>query len=318
LIALERSEFDFFAMGSPCGLLLFAQSASEAARVFARAIAEIRRIENLYSRYLPDSLLSRINGAAACGDAIDVDDETAFLIDHAYRLHARSDGLFDISSGLLRHIWNDGTQTTPRDEDIERILERVGLEKISWRRPRLSFPLAGMELDLGGVAKEYAADRAAAVCRREGLRHGLVDLGGDLALIGPQPDGAPWRIGVRNPLGGDDAVATLFVSDGGLATSGDYERFWTLEGRRFSHILDPGTGRPVEGLRSVTVVAESCLAAGTTATIALLKGAGGLTWLRASDAVHLYVDAYGEVAGSIALQAPPCQEALDERNCAIN
>jgi thiamine biosynthesis lipoprotein len=158
-----------------------------------------------------------------------------------------------------------------------------------------------MELDFGGLAKEYAADRAAAALCGMAARHGLVDLGGDIAIVGPHPSGSPWRIGVTSFSNPQEAIATLLIRDGAVATSGDYERFIEIDGRRFSHVIDPKTGMPVEGLASVTVVADTCLAAGIAATIGLLKATDGPTWLSRSGLEHLYLDRAGDVSGSIRL-----------------
>jgi len=296
----EPISFEFFAMGSPCSISLFMERRDAASRIADAAIDEVHRIEQRYSRYLPDSFLSEINRAAKSGDEISVDPETAELIDAAFRAYQLSDGLFDVTSGRLRQIWNDETCDIPDDSHLNALLAFIGQNKLVWRRPRLAFSVHGIEIDFGGIAKEYAADRAAAVCATCGARHGLINLGGDIAIIGPNPDGAPLRIGIRDPFG-DTAIATLFISAGGIATSGDYERHWEIKGRRFSHLLDPTTGWPVEGLPSVTVVAESCMAAGMASTIAALKGPAGPRWLRETGAAHLYVGRDGALGGSIRL-----------------
>ena len=200
-------------MGSPCSLSLYADDDDKARQAAGAAIDEVRRIERAYSRYLTDSLLSEINRIAVAGGDISVDPETALLIDHAFCAHALSDGLFDITSGRLREIWNDEIKSVPRASEIASRLACVGLEKVAWRRPRLSFLVPGMEFDLGGIAKEYAADRAAAICASAGSRHGLINLGGDISIIGPHPDASPWRVGVCDPFGGGEAIATLFVAE---------------------------------------------------------------------------------------------------------
>jgi FAD:protein FMN transferase len=291
--------FDFFAMGSPCELVLDARDKPSVTAAAAAAIAEVRRIERRYSRYRADSLLSRINRAANAGEVLCVDAETADLLDHAFAAYARSDGLFDVTTGLLRQIWHEGVERIPPREQLSTLLDRIGLDKVSWRRPMITFLVPAMELDFGGIAKEYAADRAAATLRSAGVQHGLVNLGGDIAIVGPHEDGSPWRIGVSDPRGGEAAVATLFVESGGVATSGDYERYFELEGRRYSHVVNPKTGWPVEGLPSVTVAADTCLAAGMMSTIALLKGADGADWLSAAAVHHCYVDSTGKLGGSI-------------------
>ncbi len=143
----------------------------------------------------------------------------------------------------------------------------------------------------------------------------FVNLGGDIAIIGAHPDGAPWRIGICDPSGITDAIATLFAASGAVATSGDYERYFEIDGQRFSHLLNPQTGWPVEGLPSVTVIAETCLSAGTASTIAALKGAAGAEWLRQTGAAHLTVQRSGKMGGSILLDQP--QPSSTSRRCGI-
>jgi FAD:protein FMN transferase len=290
-------------MGTSCELTLYARDECRAAQAASAAISEVERIERAYSRYRTDSIVHSLNQAAKVAGSIVVDPETAELIDSAFDAYRRSDGLFDITSGVLREIWNDDTETVPSEAEVSRVLSSVGLHKVSWQRPCLAFTEPRMQIDLGGLAKEYAADRAAELCRSLGIAHGLVDLGGDLAVVGAHPDGSPWRIGIRDPRDGQKAIATLFVEQGGIATSGDYERCWEFEGRRYGHILDPRTGWPVKGMPSVTVAARKCLSAGLMSTIAVLKGDGGMAWLRDAGFAHVCVDASNRVDIS-ALTAP--------------
>jgi len=149
---------------------------------------------------------------------------------------------------------------------------------------------AGMELDFGGFGKEYAVDRAAVVLREAGASSALVNLAGDLTVLGPQPDGSPWRIGVQHPRREGAAIATLPIVSGAIATSGDYERYLEAEGVRHCHVLDPRTGRSARGFQSVTVHAASCLVAGSASTIAMLMGPeAGLAWLDSLGLAHLAV-----------------------------
>ena len=151
--------------------------------------------------------------------------------------------------------------------------------------------MPGMELDLGGVVKEYAADAAAIVARRAGIRHGLVNLGGDICVVGPQPGGDPWRIGIVHPMFTDSALATVSLIDGALTTSGSYERYVEIEGTRYSHLIDPRTGLPVKGLLSVSVAAPQAIVAGSVTSIALLQPPEeGLNWLERCNSPFLAID----------------------------
>lgn len=285
-------------MGSECAIHMIGTEPVNAIRVAAAGEAEVRRIESRFSRFRDDSDLARINRAAAAGGSIDIDDETLNLVNHAFEAFTASDGAFDITSGLLRSVWDFSVHRLPDPGAIEALRARIGLEKVTCSGHRLQFALAGMELDFGGIGKEYAADRAAEVCRQLGVRYGFVNLAGDIAVIGPQPDGSPWQIGIRHPREADTLMAGVPLCAGGLATSGDYERFFDIDGRRYCHILDPRTGWPAEGLASVTLVAESCLSAGSLATAAMVKGRAGARWLRERGARHIIFEQDGGFSGT--------------------
>lgn len=279
--------FHFRAMGCPCELRLHAPDAASARELAAACRGEVERLEQKYSRYREESVVSRVNRSAGDPTGAVVDEETASLLDYADTCHAQSGGLFDVTSGILRRAWDFRSGRLPDPGAIEALLERVGWHRVRWERPRLVLPDAGMEIDLGGYVKEYAADRLAALCRALGARSGLVDLGGDLAVVGPHPDGSPWRVGVRDARDPRRAVRSLPVERGGVATSGDYERCMVVDGVRYGHILDPRSGWPVAGWSSVTVVAERCLVAGTASTIGLLQGERAGAWLDASGVAHV-------------------------------
>ena len=158
-----------------------------------------------------------------------------------------------------------------------------------------------MEIDFGGIGKEYAADRAATVCAEQGIANGLVNLGGDVRAIGPQPDGTPWRVGIRHPRREGAAIATVLLSAGAVATSGDYERYFEVDGKRYCHILDPRTGQPVAHWQSVSVVAPLCVVAGSCATIAMLLGHEAAAFLREQDLRFVAVAADGSLHGQAAV-----------------
>ncbi|MGZ5056375.1 MAG: FAD:protein FMN transferase [Methylobacter sp.] len=290
---LKLSSISFTAMGTECYLHLYTSSLSDAEAITYSAIQEVLRIEAYYSRYRADSFLSQINNTAQRGDVIDVDEETAGLLDYAYACYKKSDGLFDITAGILHRAWDFSAVHLPKQAVIDQLLPYIGLNKVQWQSPYLCFPVSGMELDFGGIGKEYAADRAAAVCVSLGIEHGLVDLGGDIFVIGPHPSQEPWQIGICHPRNPDIPIATVEVNRGALATSGDYERFIEIAGRRYCHLLDPKSGWPVHGLSSVSVLADQCLLAGSIASIAMLKGLAGIGWLNELGARHIWVDNEG-------------------------
>ncbi len=160
-----------------------------------------------------------------------------------------------------------------------------------------------MELDFGGVVKEYAADRAAVICAQAGFRHGLVDLGGDIKIVGPHPDASPWSVGIQHPRIADAVMATLELSHGAVATSGDYERFLEIDGTRYCHILSPRTGMPVRGLAGVSVAAEECVVAGSATTIAMLMEDRGAAWLEEVGLPHVWMDHRLCIGGTYAASA---------------
>jgi thiamine biosynthesis lipoprotein len=298
---VELRRYAFKAMGSPCELRLYGAAADDVA---CAARSEALRLEAKYSRYRADSLATRINASAGDLQGLDVDPETARLLEYAETAWRESDGRFDITSGILRRAWSFESGRLPSPREVEALLPLIGWGKLRWRAPRLVLPQAGMELDFGGFVKEYAADLVAARCRALGVRHGLVDLGGDLAVIGPHPDGRPWRIGVRDPRAPGRALAQLALAAGGVATSGDYERCMIVDGVRYGHILDPRSGWPVRGLRSATALADACLVAGTLTTTALLHGQSGGAWLDALGANALWVGDDGRIGGRLLAVAP--------------
>ncbi|MFT7405745.1 FAD:protein FMN transferase [Zhongshania sp.] len=291
--------YPFTAMASPCELRLYAESQALADCAADAAKAEVIRIEQTYSRYREDSVVGRIN-AAAGGDPIAVDEETSALINYATTAFEESGGFFDISSGVLREVWNFKLGQLPSPAAVAFCLKRVGWNKVHWDAPTISLQ-QGMELDFGGFGKEYAADRAATMCEENGISCGLVELGGDIRVIGPHPDGSAWQIGIRNPRDPDVAVAVIPLKSGGLASSGDYQRFMVIDGKRYSHILNPRTGRPVDQpMAGVTVVAPLCLLAGTAATVAMLQGENGApAWLKEMGLPHLWIDQAGMLGGDL-------------------
>lgn len=293
---MKLYKFPFGSMGCPCGLQFYAPDDFTANTVFKAAFTEVDRLDRYYTNYSASSFTASINRSAGDKEGVMVDPETAVLLDYAQQCTLMSDGLFDITAGALRRAWvfEGKKPMPPSQEDLEKLLPLVGWEKVQWENPKFILPKKGMMIDFGGIVKEYAADSAEKICRSMGIYHGLIDMGGDIKIIGPHIDGRPWVVGVNNPKKPSEQIAFIKLDAGGVATSGDYERSIIVDGKIYSHILNPKTGWPVEGISSVTVVADHCLLAGSLTTISFLKGSSeGVEWLKDFDLPFICVDRSG-------------------------
>lgn len=294
LSSLPVHRLPFKAMGSACEVVLAAASLEEAQVLGQAAIDEVLRIERKYSRYTSDSVIAQINRQAALAP-VACDDETWSLFQFASQLFEKSDGLFDITSGVLRKAWNFKQAQVPSADMLDNLLPLIGWQKVIMKDQRIALPLQGMEVDLGGFGKEYAADRAAQMLKEKGIASGYVNLAGDMRFLGPKPSGEPWLIGIQDPRHTDQVIATLPMSHGGLATSGDYERYFESNGQRYCHVLNPLTGWPVKHWRTVSVTAPLAVLAGCTTTMAMLKEAQGLSFLKSTGFDFLAIDHDGVV-----------------------
>lgn len=274
-------------MASPCEVLIATDDGREAARLTQHVADEAWRIEQKFSRYRNDNIMHAINTAG--GRPVTVDDETAQLFDFADTCFHISDGGFDVTSGVLRRAWQfDGSDNVPTRQRVGQLRKLIGWQKVTWRKPVIRMP-RDMEIDFGGIGKEYAVDRCAMLVMNESSANVLVNFGGDLRATGPHADGAPWVVGVERV---HDAQLTpvLDVVRGAVATSGDARRFLLKDGVRYSHILDPRTGWPVRNVpRSVTVLDDTCVQAGLLATLAMLQGESAERFLEDQPNVKAYV-----------------------------
>lgn len=293
----DAQRFQFRVMGGPAEVQLLAENVL--AEKCARDIElEARRIEKKFSRYDRDSIVSRINECAG-GETLQVDAETASLLDYAKVCYEQSEGLFDITSGVLRRAWDFKAGRIPQQSEVGALLPLIGWPQVEWKSPALRLPKPGMQIDFGGLGKEYAVDRCAAVCERHGVKAGLVNLAGDVRVFGPPPGEQPWKIGLAHPRKEGAVFASIELAGGAVATSGDYERYFEAGGKRYSHIMNPKTGWPVDSFQSVSVVAESCLIAGTASSIAMLLGEKkGIEFLDELGLPYVVCDAGGAIERS--------------------
>lgn len=275
----------FEAMASDCELVLEGLDRAVAKGVCEGIVSEVWRIEAKYSRYRKGNLIDEINQGER---KVAIDAETAALFHFAEQCYQISDGLFDITSGVLRKIWRfDGGSDIPTKEQRNAVKNLIGWDKVERTATSIKLP-KGMEIDLGGIGKEYAVDRALLIAvqalsdrTRQSV---LINLGGDLAATGRRPSGKPWVVGVESASRNQTAVASAELCSGAIATSGNANRYVIYLGKKLSHILNPRTCWPVEGAPSaVSVAAPSCLHAGMISTISMLQGANAERFLKSES-----------------------------------
>lgn len=247
-------------------------------RVIEKVFSRMREVDELMSVYNTNSELSRINRLSP-GQMIGVSDGLLEVVRKSIEISNISSGAFDITTGPLVELWGFGKDDTakeaPSSEQIEAILPMVNYRSIivDEKHKKIGLKKARMMIDLSSIAKGYAVDKAIEVLREEGIENAIVDAGGDLYCLGKGLRRAPWVIGIKDPRRPGQVVASFKLTNRACATSGDYENFFITEGRRFSHLIDPRTGRPVQnGLLSVTVLAPTCLEADGLATAIFVLG----------------------------------------------
>lgn len=291
---MQVFRIQFNAMACGCEIAIAGSDEVAAYQSAQLAVDEVKRIEFKFSRYRADSIVSRIN-AQAGGEPLECDEETCSLLDYADALYKTSDRLFDITSGILRRAWNFKSQRVPAPDELHALCACVGWSKVERENNFIRLPVLGMEIDFGGFGKEYAVDRAAGLLATQGIDSGYVNLGGDIRVLGPKPDGQAWVMGIQDPRNKENLVASIPMMEGALATSGDYEKYFEDQGRRYCHILNPATGLPVQRWRSISVLAPLASVAGSCTTIAMLKEDDALAYLDATDMRYLAIDQKGEL-----------------------
>jgi FAD:protein FMN transferase len=278
-----------FALMGGTGVVRFVddRGRDRATRIARAAEREALRIERKFSRFRESSIVSEINRNAG-RSPVAVDDETIALVDAALDMARLTAGRFDPTVGVLRRVWDFRQARVPDDGQIAELLPLVDHAAVAVRNGTVFLRKPGMEIDLGGVGKEYAVDRVADLLTKEGVHSALVNFAGDVRTLNGRGDGRPWSIGVADPRARDRCrFAVRVAGSAGVATSGDYERYFFLDGVRYHHLLDATTGRPARGVTSVTVVAATAFLAGRIATAAFLLGLEeGLRLIEGLDGVE--------------------------------
>jgi thiamine biosynthesis lipoprotein len=292
LRAIPNSQSAFY-FGTSCTLTLYDTGERE---IFDLVFARMAEIEDRMSNSVETSELSFINRKAGV-DAVKVSEDTFHVIEKGVYISELTQGRFDISVGPLMKLWDIGGNdpSVPTRKAVNAARELVGYEGIELDRASGTVYLEyrGMALDLGGIAKGYAADAVAALLREKGIRKAIVDIGGNILVMGRKSLRQEWRIGIQNPFAPRGAYCgVLLMEDATAVTSGTYERYFEKNGRRYHHILDTGTGYPVENsLASVTVIGENSLMADALATgvfvMGLREGIAFVENLKGIDAIFV-------------------------------
>lgn len=256
-------------LGSPFEITVVAKDSVQGNLFSDLAIAEVKRIENLISDWIPTSQISKVNQNAGISP-IKVDKEVFDLVERATKISKLTSGAFDISYASMDRIWKfDGSmKEMPTPEEIRKSVEKVGYQNIILNPKDTTIFLKnkGMKLGLGGIGQGYIADKIKVLLQEKGCKSGLVNVSGDINTWGKQPDGQSWTVGIVNPMNKNKVFATFPLDDSAVETSGSYEKYVTFNGKRYSHIIDPRTGYPATGIVSVSVFAKQTEIADALAT----------------------------------------------------
>lgn len=292
-----------FLLGSPFELTVVAQDTLQGNIFIDQGIAEVKRIENLISDWIPTTLISEINRNAGIRP-IKVTSELYNLVERAIKISELTSGAFDISYASMDRIWKfDGSmKSMPTEEAIKNSVAKIGYKKIILNPKESTVFLqdAGMKLGLGGIGQGYIADKVYELLLSKGCQSGLINVSGDIKAWGKQPNGAPWTVGVINPVNKNKVFATFPLDNSAVETSGNYEKYVTFNGKRYSHIIDPRTGYPASGVVSVSVFAKQTEVADALATGVFVLGVDvGLNLINQLKGIGcIIVDDQGKVHAS--------------------
>jgi FAD:protein FMN transferase len=287
--SLTRFEYTEPHMGTKFQMIVYATDEKTARAATAAAFARVADLDGIMSDYRPTSELMQLCDKAG-GDPVKVSDELFFVLSKAQEVSKLSDGAFDVTVGPVVRLWRLARKTgrLPDADDLRKALQLVGYKNIKLDAKERTVQLLkpGMRLDLGGIAKGYAADEALAILKKHGIDRALVAAGGDIAVSGPPPDKEGWTIGIQ-PLAPAEVKNPrhLILKHGGVSTSGDAEQFIEIDGNRYSHIVDPRTGLGLPGHRSVTVVAPNGITSDSLTKVASVLGEEGLKLIEKQEGV---------------------------------
>ncbi len=262
-------------LGSPFEITVVVPDSTKGEYFCNMAIAEVKRVENLISDWIPSTEISQVNKNAGI-KPVKVSKEVFNLVSRAIQISKLTEGAFDISYASMDKIWKfDGSmKKMPTPEEIKKSVERVGYQNIILNTEELTIFLKnkGMKLGLGGIGQGYIADNIKDLLQSEGCTAGVVNVSGDINVWGYQIDGKPWTVAIINPMNKSKVFATFPLIDSAVETSGSYEKYVTFNGKRYSHIIDPRTGYPASGLVSVSVFAKKTELADALATSIFVMG----------------------------------------------
>lgn len=244
-------------------------------RILDRAFKLLREIDARMSHYQETSEISRVN-RLGYESPQEVSPETFEVIEASVKFYEKSGGVFDITVLPLVKLWGffDGKPHLPRPEEIQNLLPRIGAHQLILEPEtrKVGFRVPGMEIDLGGIAKGYACDRVVGLLKSEGIENALVNIGGTIFGLGRSGDGKPWRVGLQHPRDPTRTLRVITLSNEAVSTSGDYEQFFVVDGRRYSHILNPRTGFPADRSIAASVIAPSALLTDLLSTSLFILG----------------------------------------------
>ena len=258
-----------YMLGSPFEMTVVAKDTLQGNYFIDLAVAEVRRVENLISDWIPTTQISQVNKNAGI-NPVKVDKEVFNLVDRAIKVSHITSGAFDISYASMDKIWKfDGSmKEMPTQEAIKKSVSKIGYKNIilDSKKQTIFLKNEGMKLGLGGIGQGFIADKVKELLFSKGCISGIVNVSGDINAWGKQPDGKPWTVGIVNPLNKNKIFATFPLENSAVETSGSYEKFVVFNGIRYSHIIDPRTGYPTNGVVSVSVFAKQTEIADALAT----------------------------------------------------